>query len=196
VPSFHSRALVIACGTITACGAGAFAHASTTTQDKPRLAAVALEAPRLIVHPRRNLIHRRPLRHLRLSAHQRAYVPKSAPKRVRRLIRAANHIARKPYVWGGGHGTWRAAGYDCSGSVSYALHGAGLLNRAATSGDLASFGRPGKGHWVTIYANGGHAYMMVAGVRYDTSARSSAGSRWTNALRGSGGYVARHPAGL
>ena len=196
MPSFQSRALVIACGTITTCGLGAFAHASATPPGKPRVAAVALHAPRLIVHPRRALIHLSPLRRLRLSAHHRAYVPKGAPARVRRLISAANHIARKPYVWGGGHGTWRAAGYDCSGSVSYALHGAGLLNRAATSGDLAAYGRPGKGHWITIYANGGHAYMVVAGVRYDTSARSSAGSRWTSALRGSGGYVARHPAGL
>ena len=196
MPSFHSRALVIACGTITACGVGAFAHASATPPDKPRVAALALKAPRLVVHPRRDLVHRRPLRRLRLSAHQRAYVPKGAPARVQRLIRAANRIARKPYVWGGGHGTWRAAGYDCSGSVGYALHGAGLLNRAVTSGDLAAYGRSGKGRWITIYANGGHAYMMVAGVRYDTSARSSAGSRWTSALRGSGGYVARHPAGL
>jgi hypothetical protein len=196
VPSFQTRALAIACGTIATCGVGAFAHASPTPPDKPRVAAVALDAPRLIVHARRDLIPRRPLQRLRLSAHHRAYVPSGAPTRVRRLIRAANRIARTPYVWGGGHGTWRAAGYDCSGSVSYALHGAGLLNRAATSGDLVAFGRPGKGRWITIYANGGHAYMMVAGVRYDTSARSSAGSRWTSALRGSGGYVARHPAGL
>ena len=196
MPSFQSRALAIACGTITACGASAFAHAAPAARDKPRVVAATFDAPRRVVDPRRDRIHRRPLRHLRLSDHHRAYVPKGAPARVRHLLRAANRIARKPYVWGGGHGTWRAAGYDCSGSVSYALHGAGLLNRAATSGDLAAYGRPGKGRWVTIYANGGHAYMVVAGVRYDTSARSVAGSRWTSALRGSAGFVARHPAGL
>jgi hypothetical protein len=195
VPSYQSRSLAIACGTFTACGASAFAHNAPTPPNKPHVVAAALDAPR-VVRPRHDRIHRRPLQRLRLSTHHRAYSPKGAPARVRRLIRAANHIARKPYVWGGGHGTWRAAGYDCSGSVSYALHGAGLLSRAATSGDLAAYGRPGKGRWITIYANGGHAYMMVAGVRYDTSARSSAGSRWTSELRGNGGYVARHPAGL
>ncbi|HKE81008.1 MAG TPA: hypothetical protein VKB54_16945 [Solirubrobacteraceae bacterium] len=196
MPSFPSRTLAIACGTITACGAGAFAQPTSAPPAKPRVVTAARDAPRRAVHPRRDHTHRRPLRRLRLSAHHRAYVPKGAPARVRGLIRAANRIARKPYVWGGGHGTWRAAGYDCSGSVSYALHGAGVLNRAATSGDLAAYGRAGKGRWVTIYANGGHAYMVVAGVRYDTSARSSAGSRWTSALRGSAGYVARHPVGL
>jgi hypothetical protein len=135
-------------------------------------------------------------RRARLTAHGRALVPAGAPLKVRRLIRAGNRIARTPYVWGGGHGSWSAAGYDCSGSVGYALHGARLLNQAVTSGALTSFGRAGRGRWVTIYANGGHVYMVVAGLRFDTSARNETGSRWTRAVRASGGYTVRHPAGL
>ena len=85
---------------------------------------------------------------------------------------------RKPYKYGGGHGRWNDSGYDCSGSVSYALHGAGLLGSALTSGGFMSWGAPGKGRWVTIYANPGHVYMVVNGRRFDTTGRDESGSRW------------------
>lgn len=205
MPSFpiRARALAVACGIITVFAATALAHNSSAPPATARGAGAITTAPaRASGHAERHRAHhrrharRRPVRRLRLSAHGRAFVPRGAPPRVRRLIRSANRIAHASYVWGGGHGSWRAAGYDCSGSVSFALHGAGLLRRPETSGSLAAYGRRGKGRWVTIYANGGHAYMVVAGVRYDTSARSVAGSRWTRALRGNGGFAARHPAGL
>jgi hypothetical protein len=114
---------------------------------------------------------------------------------VTKIIQAGNQIARTPYLWGGGHGKWIDKGYDCSGSVSYALAYAGLLNGPLSSGPLMHWGKPGKGKWVTIYANPGHVFMIVAGIRFDTSgARGS--SRWQSAMRGTGGFVARHPPGL
>lgn len=115
---------------------------------------------------------------------------------VQRMVRAANKIARKPYVYGGGHGDWTDSGYDCSGSISYVLHRAGLLRTALDSTGFMSYGRPGRGRRVTIYANAGHAYMVIDGRRFDTSARSETGSRWTRTPRSSAGYVARHPPGL
>lgn len=115
---------------------------------------------------------------------------------VHRMVKAGNRIATLPYVWGGGHGSFEAAGYDCSGSVSYVLHAAGFLDRPMASGDLMGFGQPGPGRHVTIYANGGHAYMTIDGRRFDTSARNSGGSRWTHESRSSAGYTVRHPAGL
>jgi hypothetical protein len=101
-----------------------------------------------------------------------------------------------PYKYGGGHGQWNDSGYDCSGSVSYALHGAGLLDSALTSGDFMSWGRAGRGRWITIYAAPGHVYMVVNGRRFDTTGRDASGSRWQNSGRSSSGYVIRHPAGL
>jgi peptidoglycan hydrolase-like protein with peptidoglycan-binding domain len=113
-----------------------------------------------------------------------------------RLIAAANRIATAPYKYGGGHGTYRDSGYDCSGSISYALHGAGLLRTPLNSTGLMSYGLPGPGRHVTIYANAGHAYMTVGDRRYDTSARRESGSRWTSTPRSPAGYVVRHPPGL
>jgi len=115
---------------------------------------------------------------------------------VRRVIAAANRIARTPYRYGGGHGSFNDWAYDCSGSVSYALHGGGLLRLPLASGDFQSYGRPGPGKHITIYANSGHMYMVVNGRRFDTSSRSITGSRWTNEMRSSAGYTVRHPAGL
>jgi peptidoglycan hydrolase-like protein with peptidoglycan-binding domain len=115
---------------------------------------------------------------------------------IQRVIAAGNRIAYKPYRYGGGHGSFRDSGYDCSGSVSYALHGGGLLGRPRDSSGFMSYGRPGRGRHITIYANPGHVYMVVNGRRFDTSARSSSGSRWTGRARSSAGYVVRHPAGL
>jgi hypothetical protein len=116
--------------------------------------------------------------------------------RIHRLISAANRIATAPYRFGGGHGTYHDSGYDCSGSVSYALHYAGLLRTPLDSSGFMSYGLPGRGTHVTIYANAGHAYMTVDGRRYDTSALRETGSRWTSTPRSSSGYVVRHPPGL
>src|SRR5439155_18190082 len=112
-----------------------------------------------------------------------------------RVIAAGNEIATRPYVYGGGHGSFKSGGYDCSGSVSYALHGGGLLSSPQDSTSLESYGSSGPGKHITIYANSEHAYMVVDGRRYDTSARSSSGSRWSSSMRSTSGYTVRHPAG-
>ena len=125
-----------------------------------------------------------------------AMAPASAPQAVKDIIAAGNVIAHKPYRYGGGHGRWNDSAYDCSGSVSYALHGAKLLNTQLTSGEFETWGEGGPGQWVTIYANGGHVYMMVAGLRFDTSGLSSDGTRWHTSSRSGSGYVVRHPTGL
>jgi cell wall-associated NlpC family hydrolase len=125
-----------------------------------------------------------------------ALPPIEAPTPVRQIIEAGNSIARTPYLWGGGHGKWLDRGYDCSGSISYALASAGLLNAPLDSGRLMGWGKPGRGKWVTIYTNPGHVYMVVAGVRFDTSGTRATGSRWQGSMRPGGGFVARHPSGL
>ena len=125
-----------------------------------------------------------------------ATAPALAPPAVIALINAANQIATKPYIYGGGHGKWDDAGYDCSGSVSYALHGAGLLDTAMPSGSFMNWGEAGAGQWVTIYAHGSHMYAVIAGLRFDTSGRASAGTRWQTEKRSTAGYAVRHPAGL
>jgi cell wall-associated NlpC family hydrolase len=127
-----------------------------------------------------------------------ALSPLEAPPEVRAIIEAGNTIARTPYKWGGGHGRWQDTGYDCSGSVSYALAAAGLLEGPLASGPLMSWGRPGEGKWLTIYSNPGHVFLVVAGVRFDTSAanRGKTGSRFTNEMRPTAGYVVRHWPGL
>jgi Putative peptidoglycan binding domain len=115
---------------------------------------------------------------------------------VWRVIAAANRIAHKPYKYGGGHGRYHDTGYDCSGSISFALHFAGLLRTPLDSSGFMKYGAPGRGRHITIYANAGHAYMVVDGRRFDTSAISETGSRWTSTHRSSAGYVVRHPRGL
>jgi cell wall-associated NlpC family hydrolase len=125
-----------------------------------------------------------------------AVPPGSAPEVVKDVIAAGNAIATTPYKWGGGHARWDDTGYDCSGSVSYALHGGGLLDSALVSGDFARWGSSGPGRWITVYANGGHVYMVVAGMRFDTSARRQTGSRWTMEQRDSDGFSVTHPTGL
>jgi hypothetical protein len=123
--------------------------------------------------------------------------PKSAPARVKAVIAAANRIRTKPYIWGGGHARWWDRGYDCSGSVSFALHGGKFLESPLPSGPMESWGLAGKGRWITVYANAGHAYAVIAGVRWDTAGDSSGtGPRWHEELLNNAGYVARHPAGF
>lgn len=118
------------------------------------------------------------------------------PLRVRRAIAAGDRIAFKPYRLGGGHRSFTDSAYDCSGSVSYLLRAAGALSSPLDSGSLASYGAPGKGRWITIYANASHAYMVVDGRRYDTSLRGPGGSRWSSQMRSSAGFTVRHPPGL
>jgi putative peptidoglycan binding protein len=125
-----------------------------------------------------------------------AAAPASAPPEVKAVIAAGNRIAKKRYKYGGGHGRWRDSGYDCSGSMSYALHGGGLLDEALDSSGFIRWGRRGRGRWITTRANSGHSYMVVAGLRFDTSAFKSTGSRWTDEMRSARGYRGRHPAGL
>ena len=118
------------------------------------------------------------------------------PAAVAKAIAAANAIARAPYIYGGGHRSFTAPGYDCSGSISYVLHRAGRLGRPRDSSALASYGAPGPGRYITIYTSPGHAFMVIRGRRYDTSARRTGGSRWTSQMRSTAGYTVRHPPGL
>jgi hypothetical protein len=125
--------------------------------------------------------------------HGLAKAPDCAPRAVRRVIHAANDIAKgKGYCMGGGHGDWKSSCYDCSGSVSYALHGGGLLNRPRDSSGLAQWGKDGKGSWITVFGNSGHAYMKVAGLRFDTSMTAGAGPGWSDEMRSARGYTKRH----
>jgi hypothetical protein len=133
-----------------------------------------------------------------------AYAPKSAPPAVVNAINAANQIVRMPYRWGGGHRSFKDSAYDCSGSVSFALHGGGLLNSPLDSSSFMKWGMVGKGRWITVYTNPGHAFMMIAGLRFDTGYRDrraakgaapGSGPRWGHA-RPTNGFSARHPNGL
>jgi peptidoglycan hydrolase-like protein with peptidoglycan-binding domain len=126
-----------------------------------------------------------------------AVQPASAPQEVQDAIAAANRIVGKPYKYGGGHGRWNDSGYDCSGAMSYALHGAGLLNRPLTSGDFMSWGRAGEGSWITIYAKGSHGFLVIAGLRFDTGWNNAGkGPRWSEEMRPTDGYTVRHPRNL
>ncbi|MGH2837914.1 MAG: peptidoglycan endopeptidase [Thermoleophilaceae bacterium] len=135
-----------------------------------------------------------------------AVPPKSAPRRVKRAMEAANDIIRKPYKYGGGHASVEDKGYDCSGTVSYALIGADLLKRPLDSGSFMSWAQKGKGKWISVYAHGGHAYAVIAGLRLDTGSRDpnaarygtapGSGPRWNKTMRDSSGYRVRHPAGF
>lgn len=130
-----------------------------------------------------------------LISESEASAPASAPQAVKEVIAAANAIATTPYLWGGGHGSFESSGYDCSGAVSYALHGGGLLESPLDSTGLTTWGEPGPGRWITVYGNAGHAWMVVAGLAFDTS--GGAGPRWHNPWPNSPeGFIARHPAGL
>jgi cell wall-associated NlpC family hydrolase len=132
-----------------------------------------------------------------LEASGYARPPVNAPAAIKRVIAAGNMIARSPYVWGGGHGAWRDRGYDCSGSVSYALAAGGMLGSSLTSGQLMGWGAPGPGRWMTVWASPTHVFMVVAGLRFDTSGRAGDhATRWQLTARPANGFVARHYPGL
>jgi cell wall-associated NlpC family hydrolase len=125
-----------------------------------------------------------------------AAAPTSAPPAVKAAIAAANSIATTPYVWGGGHESFYSYGYDCSGAVSFALYGGGLLDTPLTSGSLENYGEPGPGKWITIYANATHAYVVIAGLRWDTVGDAhGTGPRWHAEGPYPEGFVVRHPTG-
>jgi hypothetical protein len=128
-----------------------------------------------------------------------AYAPSNAPANVKSAIWAVNTIRTKPYHWGGGHGSFSDSGYDCSGTVSFALHNAGVLSQPLPSGDLLRFGERGRGHWITVYSKHGHTFAMIAGLRLDTTDLrygSDVGPRWHTDARETWGFEARHPVGL
>jgi hypothetical protein len=128
----------------------------------------------------------------------KAIPPKNAPKRVVGVIEAANKIRKTPYLWGGGHGSFRSSGYDCSGAVSFALRGGRFVKSPMASGPMMTWGSKGRGNWITVYANEGHAYMVVAGLRFDTSNTGPGdGPRWSRSMVSIPGayFTARHPKG-
>jgi cell wall-associated NlpC family hydrolase len=128
-----------------------------------------------------------------------AIAPADAPPAVKAVIAAADAIRTTPYIWGGGHLSWLSRGYDCSGAVSFALHGGDFLSSPLVSGQMMHWGRPGKGRWITVYANPVHTYAVIAGRRWDTvgDPRGVTGPRWHPSMAGetTAGFVARHPAG-
>jgi hypothetical protein len=134
--------------------------------------------------------------------HGVAYAPSLAPAAVQRAIWAGNQIRTKPYVYGGGHGSFNDRGYDCSGSVSYVLHGAGLLRAPYDSSDFMHWGHGGLGHWITVYTNPGHAFVQIAGIRFDTSREADphpapgTGPRWRPVWSHPSGFASRHPSGF
>ncbi len=131
-----------------------------------------------------------------------AIAPAAAPARIKRVIEAGNRLINKPYRYGGGHKPFSSqldTGYDCSGSVSYALYGGRFIKSPLPSGSMMGWGEEGPGRWITVYAHSGHAYVVVAGLRFDTSMRDpdapgpNTGPRWSKSLRKSAAFVARHP---
>jgi len=129
----------------------------------------------------------------------RAVPPLSAPPAVEAMIQAANRIRHRPYLWGGGHRGWRSRGYDCSGSVSYVMHAAGLLDSPLDSRGFMRWGGGGAGSWVRIYASRDHVFAVIAGLRWDTSSTAEAdghGPGWSDEMRPTGGFRVRHPLGL
>lgn len=131
----------------------------------------------------------------------KAFAPESAPLAVKRAIWAANQLFRKPYIWGGGHKSFSDRGYDCSGTVSYALGGAGLLKSPISSTEFRKYGQSGRGKWITVYARNGHTYAIIAGLRLDTTPYLTAHDKWAPGWQASErvpatGFEARHPVGL
>ena len=124
----------------------------------------------------------------------KAIAPSTAPKKVKRVIRWANQIRNKPYVYGGGHASFNSSGYDCSGAVSYALRGGRFVSSPLASTGYMNWKQRGKGKWITVYSNPGHAYMVVAGLRFDTSMTPGNGPGWSKSMRSTpGSFSARHP---
>ena len=178
---------------------------------RPRSAGVSVSTPgaiRSLAHPESTAAIRLALARsgmtasttqATLTATGLAVAPIGAPPAVQAVIAAGNQIAHLPYVWGGGHMTYEDTGYDCSGSISYVFAAAGLLDHTVTSGQLEGWGEPGAGKWITVFANAGHTFMYVAGLRFDTVALAETGSRWSDRSADEpdiNSFTVRHPAGL
>ncbi len=132
-----------------------------------------------------------------ISPSGKAVAPPRAPRRVKRMIEAANALTDKPYIYGGGHRSFYDRGYDCSGAVSYVLHAGGKLDRPLVSQNFFDYGKKGYGDWVTLYVRKGHVFMVIAGLRFDTGGTwQSTGPRWKPERRGVKGYYVRHPSRL
>jgi cell wall-associated NlpC family hydrolase len=196
-------ARICAAGAITASATGLASNAGAdATPSRPIRAALEFPAgfafPRLATRPFElpRAVARRAVERRAAAAAAAAAAADHATVAVRKIVAAGDRIAHLPYVWGGGHGSFTAPGYDCSGSVSYVLHGAGLLATPLDSTGFESYGLPGPGRHVTVYANAEHAWMTIDGRRYDTIAYQETGSRWSSAAASDAGYVARHPAGM
>jgi hypothetical protein len=138
-----------------------------------------------------------PVKRATLLPSGKAVAPAGAPAAVVNAIAAGNAIRKKPYVWGGGHASFDARGYDCSGAVSFVLNAAGMLSSPLPSGPLMGWGQPGKGRWISVFANGGHVYSVIAGLRWDTSAMGAGGKgpRWRPTKRSPKGFAVRHYSG-
>jgi peptidoglycan hydrolase CwlO-like protein len=200
----HVAALQAALQTQQLTAIGARSRASTKLNDvngrlhtlETKLAAEAAAAARAAATPSSGTTGSTQVGGLAINTGGMVQPPPGAPAAVAQVIAAGNAIATLPYVWGGGHGSFHASGYDCSGSVSYALAAAGLLSSPLDSTGFESWGEPGPGKWITVYANAGHAFMVVAGWRFDTVALAEGGTRWSRTMTSTAGFVARHPAGL
>ncbi len=165
-----------------------FEPAAVPEQDEESSAPAVLSAARPMVQGDRAVIR-----------HGVAYAPSNAPQAVKNAIWAVNTIRKTPYKWGGGHGSFLDSGYDCSGSISFALHHAGVLNSPIPSRELMDFGQRGKGRWLTIYARNGHTFAVIAGLRLDTTdfqRGGNVGPRWHYDSRETWGFTARHPGGM
>ncbi|MGH2981146.1 MAG: hypothetical protein ACRDKV_03765 [Solirubrobacterales bacterium] len=181
-PGLRLKLALLACGGATAALlAAAPAHAGTGG-----ISATTGAGPKTVPGPKARLVR------------GKAIPPAAAPPAVKLVIRAANRIRRRPYKWGGGHRKWKSRGYDCSGAVSFALHGADFLDSPLDSRGLKRWGERGRGSWITVYTNRRHAYAVIAGLRWDTSGnRRSSGPSWHKRTRAAtrGRYAVRHPGG-
>jgi cell wall-associated NlpC family hydrolase len=201
VPQAHPHAIE------PVAGAGSPPAATPTTSD-PDTAPVTSSAGSRLARPASDAEIRQELASSGLAASPNqatltsdglAVAPIDAPPAVQEVIAAGNQIAHLPYVWGGGHGTYVDTGYDCSGSISFVFQAAHLLSGSVVSGDLASWGAAGPGKWITVFANGGHTFMYIAGLRFDTVALAETGTRWSNRSADEpdlASFAVRHPPGL
>ncbi len=199
-PRAHPQAIQPVAGATIQSGSGATSAGPTQVSVGP--------PSRVLAQPVSDAEVRRELAASGLSANARqatltsvglAIAPIGAPASVQAVIQAGNQIAHLPYVWGGGHGRYVDTGYDCSGSLSFVLGAGGILNTTMTSGELANWGAPGPGKWITIFANNGHTFMYVAGLRFDTVALAQTGTRWSNRAANEpdlSTFAVRHPPGL
>ncbi len=203
----HPQVVDPVAGQVSASASGAAASASSAGEEEPASVSVGSTAGSQLPQPLSNSQILAELNRSGISANPNeatltpgglAIAPANAPAAVVAAIEAGNEIAHLPYIWGGGHATYEDNGYDCSGSLSFMLAAAGLLNGTETSGELMSFGKPGPGKWISIYATNGHTFAVIAGLRFDTVALAETGTRWSNRPPDEpdiAQFVVRHPAG-